>query len=159
MWVLVAPFVCMFSVCLACFISLLYLVDCLSEDAGLSCDLWLGVGGDYYGLVRLLSWTSGWRATRHPNRVINVIPIFYNKYFNWQLFMFHIFSFLGFGGRQRGQIFKIKGRNSTLMLERCYCLLDMCSSWSWVNDLRGGKNKRKNIYQPHICPVVKVKSS
>lgn len=71
--------------------------------------------------------------------------------------MFDIFSFLGFGGGQRGQIFKIKGRNSTLMLERCYCLLNMCSSWSWVNDLRGKKTK-ENIYQPHICPV-KVKSS
>lgn len=44
-WVLVAPLVCMFSVCLACFISLLFLVDCLSEDAGLSCDLLAGEGG------------------------------------------------------------------------------------------------------------------
>lgn len=156
MWVLVAPLVCMFSVCLACFISLLFLADCLSEDAGLSCDLWLGGwgggGGDYYGLVRLLSWRSGWRATRRPNRVINVVPIFYNKYFNWQLFMFDIFSFLGFGGRQRGHIFKIKGRNSTLMLERCYCLLDMCSSWSWVNDLRG--KKQKKIFTSHTSVLL-----
>lgn len=111
--------------------------------------MWPLAGGDYYGLVRLLSWTSGWRATRHPNHVINVIPIFYNKYFKWQLFMFHIFSSFGFGGRQRGQIFKIKGRNSALMLERCHCLLNMCSSWSWVNDLRE-KNKRKYLPATHL---------
>lgn len=66
--------------------------------------------------------------------------------------MFDIFSFLGFGGRPRGQIFKIKGRNSTLMLERCYCLLNMfqleLSEWS-----EGGK-KQKKIFTSHTSVLL-----